>query len=179
MQRLLIPAVFSLVIFPIGSAQAKPRLVDLREELASASVVAEVKVLQYMDDRLWVQSVRDPSVRAEVRYSTDPLWNPKRFVEEGSENKKERTAVWPSLGSTVVLVLDEFGVVSLFGQLQLEGYRFWSPQVTASVALFACAPPAKIVQPVPGEGAYYRNKSWDGCLLPETDLKWKDLKSVP
>lgn len=180
MQRqVLIAVLFCPLFFLARPAQAKPRLVDLRAELEDASAVVEVTILQYMDNRFWVQPVHGPAVRSEVRYSTDPLWNPKQLVQKSLESAKELTGLWPPVGSTVVLVLGQYGVVSLFAQAESDGYRFWSPQATGSIAMFACAPPAKIVQPVPGQGDYYRNKSWDGCLMPQDRVTWKDLSPAP
>ncbi len=157
-------------------AQAEPRSVDLNSELEGASVVAEVTVLQYMDDRLWIQSVRDTFVRAEVPYSDYPGWNPKRFIQENWKNERRRTALWPPVGSTVLIVLNNAGTVSLFAEAVSEGYRFWSPMMTGSVALFECEPPAKVLEPFPAKGEFYKNKSWDGCLVPVSAVKWKDLQ---
>ena len=151
-------------------------MVDVRHELDAASVVAEVKILQYMDGRLWVQSLEDTFVRAEVRYADDPTWSAKPFVDDGWQNKKQRTGIWPPVGAAVLIVLDRSGVVSLFAQRVHEYYRFWSPQATGSMAMFACASAGQTLEAVPGKGSYYRNKSWDGCMMPAADITWKPLQ---
>ena len=146
--------------------------VDLQKELHAARVVTLARIVAYDQDGLRFQPIPEPAAALSARCSTDPTWSPARFIRDPwpGDDTSGLTAEWPPVGAEVLVVVDADGIVSLFARRIGDDYRFWSPMMTGSFALFACRPPAR---PLPGNeipreqvGADVAPASWDGCLMP-------------
>jgi hypothetical protein len=144
-----------------SDVEAKPRSVNLLSELKAAKVVSEVTIVSYEKDHLVCSSANDPKKKRSFKYSDDPAWNPTRFI--GKDLSALGTGEWPPIGSNVAVVIDKEDAISLFAYRQGDAWRFWSPVMTGSVALFNCEPPAK---PIKSDTFIHKYGSWDGCLLP-------------
>ncbi len=146
----------ALVLFAVV-ADAKPRFVALAAELESASVVARVKVAGYHAGGLTLMPL-DPSnapPRADFPDWVDRGWVPRPLPSWTGEEML--TGEWPPVGAEVLIVLDVHGAISLFARLLDGEWRFFSPYMTGSTALFDCT----------GASPLKGNKlasSWDGCL---------------
>lgn len=157
-----------------GSVSAEPRVVRLTHELTSARIVARARITSYEPDGLRFRPVMAPQVILTARYSDDPSWNPLRFVpKQWKEDAGGRqTGKWPPLQADVLIVVDAQGVLSLFAWPQGATYRFWSPAITGSVALFECEPPAAPIELLAADrfvqGVF---RSWDGCVVPMDTVK--------
>ena len=154
------------------SVDAKSLGVDLQSELHSARVVMLARIVAYDPDRLRFQPIQGSASSLSARHSTDPTWNPTRFIRDPwpGDATSTMTAEWPPVGAEVLVVVNSEDVVSLFAHRAGEAYRFWAPLMTGSTALFFCRPPA---QPLPGKelrredaGSDANPASWDGCLMP-------------
>ena len=144
---------------------ARPRPVRLLEEIRDAKTVAEVRIEAYFKNLLVGRNLKSNS-RISFKYSSDPQWNPSRFIVQ--DLHAAGTAEWPPVGSEVIVVVDHHNVVSLFARREIGMWRFWSPMFTGSTAAFECKSPA-----LPLEGAVpaINDFIWDGCLVPEQAVK--------
>ena len=159
-----------------GAVSAEPRVVRLTDELASARIVTRARITSYEPDGLRFRPVTTPQAILTARYSDDPSWNPLRFVpKQWREDAGGRQAgKWPPLQADVLGVVDAQGILSLFAWPQGAAYRFWSPAITGSVALFECEPPAKPVETLKADAAAQGKgsfRSWDGCVVPIAAVK--------
>src|SRR6266498_3077543 len=95
----------SLVAFSIG-VKAKPRSVDLKEELRLATILAPAKIVSYDQNLLRFQPIGSTAILS-AKYSSDPTWNPSRFVHSEWPPINEKTtlsAEWPPVGAEVLVV---------------------------------------------------------------------------
>ena len=174
-----------LLASPYREIAAKPRSVDLLAELKSAHVVTRARILAYRIDGIEFQPLPEPSRPMTAKYVDDPSWTPMGFIRDDWQKATEPilTGEWPRLGADVLVVVDASNSVSLFAWPIGDKYRVWSPEITGSVALFTCEPPAKpLVPPTESFGSlddYYKNKSWDGCLIPMTSVVTKGVAAAP
>lgn len=152
-------AAFLLLVQHSG---AEPRGVVLIRELRQAKVVMPVRIDSYAKEGLVCTPLKGARPFKSFKYSTDPTWNPSVSVFVRRDQNSIWTAEWPAAGSEILIVVGQDGVVSLFADRQRDQWRFWSPHMTGSVALFECAPPSKPIEPVSG----HENGSWDGCVMP-------------
>jgi hypothetical protein len=169
-------AVAMALILDTSPICAAPRWVALTDEIRSASTVAIVRIDSYAKNRLLCTRQPDGAPLALKYASSDTTWNPPQPVRSESDsmwalgatsvadNRAVWTAAWPPVGSEAVVVCDSTERISLFARHVGGGWRFWSPHVTLSVALFACDPSALLLKPD------YLNKgaSWDGCIVPDS-----------
>lgn len=160
---------------------AEPRGVNLQQELDAARLVARVRIIAYRVDGLEVQPQPEPSASVRLRYSDDPSWIPiallRRDWQRGTD--PQLTAMWPPLGAEVLVVADAHQIVSLFAWPIGNSYRFWSPVMTGSIALFNCEAPAEPVRLLSADqplGSKTSFRSWDGCLVPASVIP---VKGVP
>lgn len=165
----LLSAIALLLLSTNG--QSKPRLVDLPEEALSAHTVAIVHVHAYDDSLL--RCTREPDsahvsfkypVARENQISLNPI---RANLDSLLTTGEHLTASYPPVGAKVVVIADSGGEVSLFAGHAANGWRFWSPWVTFSVAMFRYSPPTKPV----GQNAHSDAVSWDGCVVPDSVVR--------
>ena len=96
-----------------------------------------------------------------------------------ADQNSNLTGFWPAAGDTVLMVLDSSSRVSLFARSSGEYYRFWSPFMTMSTAIFQYKPP---FLPLPNKTSRYSSTTQsetclDGCVIKkkiwETEIKTK------
>ena len=162
-------------IFSFTIANSKVRGVNLAEELQAASIIVPAKIISYDTAFLKFQPLGGGAVIS-ARYSTDPTWNPSRFIHQEWPPKDEKvdlTAEWPPVGAEVLIVTDKENVISIFAWSLGEKYRFWSPVMTGSVAGFNCksiGSPIDLINPKDDP-----NTSWDGCLVDKSHITTKGV----
>jgi hypothetical protein len=148
---------------------AKPRVVSLDYELAHSTFTGLVIVNDYDSNG----NIKFSSL--EFKDTTNIAFVDANFTDRNfySNPKLFLTASLPSKGDTVLIVLDSTKDVSLFAKQTGNYYRFWSPWITGSEALFSFSPPAiAIDKACESEGASkHYSMCWDGCLLPINDLR--------
>ena len=164
-------AVGLALVFLASPVWAEPRGVDLRAELQSARLVAEVEIEEYTPEGLLFRLQDNPRKPLSARYwgADDSKWVPE-VAATLDFNQVILTGEWPPRGSNVLIVVDADNIVSLFAWQKGPDYRFWSPWMTGSLAGFTCEPPAR---PLPGQadGFMGQHRGWDGCLLPVAELE--------
>ena len=174
---------FAVLAAAPSAVSAKPRGVHLDRELASARLVTPARILAYEADGLRFQPLGRRVEPMTATYSaSDPTWNPQRLVPEvWPPTDGIWTDAWPPVGAEVLVVIGEDGAVSLFAVRQGDEYRFWSPMMTGSVALFSCRPPARVLSaeaaiPHMTVGQDGQPAGWDGCLMPASAVVEKGLE---
>jgi hypothetical protein len=174
---LLVVLALSLLAFSIG-VKAKPRSVDLKEELRLATIITPAKIVSYDQNLLRFQPIGNTAILS-ARYSTDPTWNPSRFVHSEWPPTSEKTtlsAEWPPVGAEVLVVVDKDNVISLFAWSLDDDYRFWSPMKTGSVAVFNCKPLGVAFDLLSKDNP---DIGWDGCLVKKTKVTTKGIIRPP
>ena len=152
---------------------AESRGVDLKAELQSARLVAEVEIEEYTPEglrfRLQGSSDKNPALSARYWGADNSKWVPE-VAATLDFNQNILTGEWPPRGSKVLIVVDADNVISLFAWKRGADYRFWSPWMTGSLAGFTCEPPAR---PLPKQADDFMgpNRGWDGCLVPVAELE--------
>lgn len=174
--------------------QAKVREVFLDRELETAGYVGEVVVVGYevLDSILEQhQASLVAGMRCQTTDGTDTVLT---FIPDARYTARllyadEDTAgiydegYWPRVNDTVLVVINNSGVISLFAEISEEGYVFWSPYLTSSwITIFYFNAPA---QPVATKGLVddisalaedghavegYAFTSAFHCLLPKEEL---------
>lgn len=169
MKTFRLNTIFAVVVFQFLSplAEAEPRYVDFLGELKSSETVALVRISAYSDEGLVCEALRGSPSRFTFKYSDDPKWKP--FVSK--DLKQVGTAIWPPVGSSLIVVVGKDKVVSLFALEENDQWRFWSPRMTDSSAMFECLPPSRTIKLVHGQKDKEQYKSWDGCLMPSRELE--------
>ena len=168
---------FVFTFFAVATANAVVRGVNLAEELQTATVITPAKIVSYDTDSLKFQPLGSNAVMS-ARYSTDPTWNPSRFIHAEWPPKDEKvrlTAAWPPVGAEVLIVTDKENVISIFAWPLGEKYRFWSPMMTGSVAGFNCksfGSPVELINPKDDP-----DESWDGCLVDKSRITPKGVSA--
>ena len=156
----------SLIFLASIATWAKPRFVDLDKELSEATLIKNVEVTGYTETTvLFVDAATGE--KFEVKTNGD--------VSSQLKYDKNSTGYWPNVGEKVLVVIDTDERVSLFAARVGAHYRFWSPDVTGSIALFQFKAPAV---KLPNEKGVESNPEgyescWDGCLYPVAELKLK------
>jgi hypothetical protein len=150
-----------LALADSGMTSAEPRGVRLRVELADAQTIARVRITSYDQGQVKWTMVNPTNGPDSARCSTDPTWTP---APSPRPSDGIHTARWPMVGEEVLVVVGKDGVVSLFAELKGDKWRFWSPEMTGSVASFECESPAT---DLPGQKPGLIKHSWDGCLMPK------------
>lgn len=156
-----------LTCFLISSVEAEPRYVDLLAELKSSRIVAPCRITSYDKDGLHCELSREPRSKFVFKYSDDPKWMPHISTDSSSVG----TEIWPPVNASVVVVVGKDNIVSLFALAQNAMWRFWSPVMTGSTAIFECRPPSSVIKLVHGQKDSEKYKSWDGCMLSSQDLE--------
>jgi len=165
-----------------ATAFAKPRPVQLPDELERAKVVTPARILRYDAEQLVFQPLPEPSQEMTARYLlSDPGWDPTRFIRDdwSEDSDPIYTAAWPAVKAEVLIVVSADDQISLFAWRRGDEYRFWSPWMTGSMARFSCSPPARVL---PGNeiktGSDVTPASWDGCLLPISAVVTKGVRTA-
>lgn len=162
--------IFSAIILFSGiQTFARPRFVNLDYELSYAKFVGLV-------------AVNDFDTLGNIKFTSIEYNDTISFAYVGAEFSDRAmfsrpdlflTASLPSIGDTVLVVIDSLGKVSLFAKQIEIYYRFWSPWITGSLALFSFSSPALPVdkkwESEPVSKRYH--ECWDGCFLPKEYLK--------
>lgn len=165
---LIVLSLWSFSIFATD-ANAKPRWVDLEEELNLSTIVTPAKIVSYDSNLLKFHALTSTAILS-AKYSTDPTWNPNRFIRTEWPPKDvttNLTAEWPPVGAEVLIVVDKEGVISLFAWPYGDNYRFWSPIMTGSLAIFNCEPFGTPLAVVNND---HPGSSWDGCLVQKSKI---------
>lgn len=169
---------FIFFFFAFTTANAESLFVNLAEELQAASIITQARIVSYDTDLLKFQPLDSNDVMS-ARYSTDPTWNPSRFIHADWPPKDEKvdlTAEWPPVGAEVLLVIDSENVISIFAWPFGEKYRFWSPIMTGSFAFFNCISldgvPLNLFSRDDSPDA-----SADGCLVDKSRITPKGINS--
>lgn len=180
MSRLSLPlsiSLFALSFFVfVTDVYAEPRGINLKQELREASIVASAKIVSYDSDSLKFQLSGSIAVLS-AKYSTEPTWNPSRFILAEWPPKDEKTkltAKWPPVGSEVLVVVDRDNVISLFAWFYGNNYRFWSPMMTGSIAIFNCEQLGTPMDVLSEDNP----SSWDGCLIEKSKVATKGVTFV-
>ena len=184
MKSLYVVLLFS--IFCISNkSMAKPRTVFLDKELKEAIYFDYVEVIDYTDTSLLFREVeghdgfyspawlRTQNFTLNARHQAVVL-SAKTHSGQGFNKgfDKFTTGYWPQKGEKVLIVINKENRVSLFARKIADKYRFWSPFVTGSIALFYYKAPALKLKDHHGlsdNSGDYRS-CWDGCLLPVKKL---------
>ncbi len=157
----------------VVDTNAKPRWVNLKKELDSANIVMPVKIVAYGPDLLKFQPAGSMAILS-AKYSTDPAWNPSQIYMAWppQAEKMDMTAGWPPVGADVLVVVDKDNIVSLFAWPYGDSYRFWSPEMTESIAAFNCTALGATIRPMSQEQP---DSGWDGCWVQKSKISEKGL----
>ncbi|MDP3772302.1 MAG: hypothetical protein Q8Q94_02930 [bacterium] len=164
----------AFVFFAFTIANAESLLVNLAEELQGASIITPAKIVSYDTDALKFQPLGSTDILS-AGYSTDPTWNPSRFIHVEWPPKDEKvglTAEWPPVGAEVLIVIDKENVISIFAWSFGEKYRFWSPMMTGSVAGFNCKSFGNPIELISKDDP---DTSLDGCLVDKSRITSKGI----
>lgn len=77
------------------------------------------------------------------------------------------TEIYPHIGDTVFIVVNENDLIRIFGKRVKNDYRLWSPLMTGSISIFEYSAPLKSIDSSMILGTNGKTEScWDGCLIP-------------
>ncbi|MGB8195254.1 MAG: hypothetical protein WCF67_25180 [Chitinophagaceae bacterium] len=160
--------VLALALIATITLYAKPRTVQLNQELKNAKFIGLVTVDGYDGKgNILFHSIeyKDTIYAAIANY-----YGPDGFRLPGND-PDNWTGNWPFQRETVLIVVDSLNKVSLFAKKIRNDYRFWSPHFTGSIALFRFSGAARKLDGGKGlENDEESGSCWDGCLLPIKEL---------
>ena len=167
--------ILSQIFFLSTSLFGRPRGVFLDDELRFAKFVGTVVIDRYDNQgTVYFHSIEysDTITKALGQfYGEDGFTFP-------NPDKNDLTACSPFKKDTVLIVINSSNRVSLFARLQADKYRFWSPYMTGSIALFRFSSPAEILnsdKEVKNLNRTNKDQTyfacWDGCFLRKEYLK--------
>lgn len=144
---------------------AKPLRVVLEDIIGSSKFAGQVIVTGYNGKgNIFFNptDIKDTLTTASV---TRQIENGYNFPYKTSDNYW--TENYPKIVDTVFIVVNDNGLIRIFGKQVKNNYRLWSPLMTGSIAIFEFSEPLKPIDTSMVIGMNGQSKSsWEGCLIP-------------
>ncbi|MFM2385901.1 MAG: hypothetical protein RL660_658 [Bacteroidota bacterium] len=150
---------------------ARPIIIDISNLLGSAKYIDEVVITNYDGKgKVYIRSLilKDTINSASCGRQITNGW--KFPYKQQEDNWTENQ---PFIGDTVLVVIDGYDRIKVYGKRIKGDFRLWSPSMSRSLALFRFESPIKPIE-VSKQFTSSDTSSfmacWDGCLIPTDKL---------
>ena len=158
----------------------RPIRIVVSDLLGSAKYIDEVVITKYDGKgKVYFQSLKykDTINNASCGRQITNGWNFPYRQEENNWTENQ-----PFIGDTVLVIIDGYDRVKIYGKRIKNDFRLWSPLMSGSLAHFNFESPIKPVEKTKILNNSDTNKTmacWDGCLIPvdKLDLLIKNYKA--
>lgn len=158
----------------------KPIRIEVADLFGSAKYVDEVVITKYDGKgNVYFQSLKfkDTINNASCGRKITNGWN---FPYQQEENNW--TENQPFLGDTVLVVIDGYNRIKVYGKRIKSDFRLWSPLMSGSLAYFNFESPNRPIEKsklLSDSDTTKIMSCWDGCLIPvdKLDLLIKNYKA--